>query len=81
MFKLSLGLNEVLEAVKATVPALGMPVEGKQIVARLVVAKGVVTGAEVGIANEGEDVSSFYPAPSTRAGVKRGPRKAAADKA
>ena len=76
MFKLSLDTTAVLDAIKASALSFGLPTEGKQVVARLVVVKGEVTGAEVGIANEGEDISGFYPAPKTP--VKRGPRKAVA---
>lgn len=73
MLRLQLDTNVILDAVKQTVTQFGMPTEGKQIVARLIIVKGEVTGAEVGIAGENEDVSSFFPAP--KAPVKRGGRK------
>lgn len=76
MIKLQLDQTAVLDAVKAVATSYGIPLEGKQVLARLVVVKGEVTGAEIGIANEGEDTASFTPV--KREPVKRGPRKAKA---
>lgn len=79
MLKLQLDQAAVVEAVKSVATSYGIPLEGKQVLARLVIVKGEVTGAEIGIANEGEDVSSFTPV--KKESVKRGPRKAKAAQA
>lgn len=79
MLKLQLDQSAVLEAIKNVAGSYGIPLEGKQVLARVLVVKGEVTGAEIGIANEGEDTSSFTPV--KKEPTKRGPRKAKADKA
>lgn len=74
MLKFQVEASDVLNALKAHVATLGVPTEGKVVLARLVYTKGVVTSAEVALAAEGEDTSSFEPV--AKEPVKRGPRKA-----